>query len=108
MTDPAASHVRSLVRRASPSLESMPYATLVVGFVNDGPEAVEIEAYDVVWPGGRFPVTDSKIALKRGEARDFTVRVPVSSGNIDALISNAGDAHIERLVTRPGNPRGTS
>src|SRR3954462_15716062 len=102
MNDPAASNVQCVVRRASPSLESMPYATVVIGFLNGGPAAVEVEAYDLVWPGGRFSVTNSKIALGRGEARDFTLRVPRSSGDIDALISNARDARIEWLVTRRG------
>lgn len=99
-SDPGASRVRCTVRRATPSLESVPYATVVVGFVNDAPEATEVDAYDIVWPGGRFSVTSSKIALKPGEARDFTVRVPVSSGNIDELIADVTRARVERVVTR--------
>lgn len=94
------SSLRAVVRRAAPSLESMPYATVVVGFVNDAAEPIEVDAYDIVWPGGRFSVTGSKIALEPHESRDFTVRVPVSAGDIDALIADANRARVERLATR--------
>jgi hypothetical protein len=100
MSEPDSAEVQAVVRHARPSLESVPYATVVIGFANRGAARVDVRAYDLVWPEGRFSVTDSKIALGPGEARDFTVRVPVASGNIDALIADATRARVERLETR--------
>ncbi len=92
--------IQSVVRAAAPSLESVPYASVAVEFTNCGAALVEVKGYDIVWPEGRFSISNSTIALAPGEARTITVRVPVSSGNIDALVADPSGARIEGVIKR--------
>ena len=89
--------VKALVREGRPSLESVPYALVVVTFSNSTPKQLHVRGYDIVWPKGRFTVSGSELVLDPGASKDWNVRVPASAGDIDALVATPADARVESI-----------
>jgi hypothetical protein len=82
---PAAPEVTAAVRIVRPSLESIPYRVVTLGFVNRSSRTVMVDAYRIAWPGGDFTASDVGVRLAPGAAVSRTARIGLDRGGLDNL-----------------------